>query len=81
VFQVSFDSLPPPPKKQAEADLDPAELQDLVDALPDILKAGAGLNLRFVLRLELKDGEQVPEKQIAKLNDALGKASPKLKFG
>jgi len=65
--------------KYAEAALDPAELQDLVDGLGDILKAGVGLDLRFVLRVELPDGTTDPD-QIAKLIDVLAKVSPKLRL-
>lgn len=65
--------------KYAEATLEPAELQDLVDGLGAILKAGAGLDLSFVLRIELPDGTMDLD-QIAKLNVALEKVSPKLRL-
>ena len=74
----------PPPqlplgRKYAEAALEPAELQDLVDGLGEILKAGAGLDLRFVLRVELPDGPMDTE-QMARLNEALVKVSPDLRL-
>ncbi len=71
--------VPPPGRKSAEATLEPAELQDLADGLGEILKAGAGLDLRFVLRVEIADGT-VSRDLIAKLNDALSKASKKLRL-
>lgn len=65
----------------AEAELEPVELQDLVDGLAEIVKAGAGLDLRFILRLELGSDAQPSPEQMAKLNDALRKACEKLEFG
>lgn len=72
---------PPPGRKHAEAELKPAELQDIVDHLSDVVKAGAGLNLRFVLRLEVGDGVKIKAEQIAKLNEILAKICGKLRFG
>ncbi|MFO7996924.1 MAG: hypothetical protein R6U93_07305, partial [Dehalococcoidia bacterium] len=74
--------IPPPTRRDyAEAELELAELQDVVDGLSDVLKAGAGLNLRFVLRMEVGDGVQAKTEQIAKLNDILAKICDKLRFG
>lgn len=70
---------PAPGQRQAEAELMPSELQDLADALGEILKAGVGLDLRFVLRLELPNGTGTPE-QIMQLNQALSKISQRLQF-
>ncbi|MBI2912236.1 MAG: hypothetical protein HYY05_08835 [Chloroflexi bacterium] len=73
--------LPPPPgRKYAEADLEAAELQDFVDGLSEVLKAGAGLDLKFVLRVELRGDAATPE-QMALLNEALAKVSAKLRLG
>ncbi len=73
---------PPPAKKRtAEAVLEPAELQNVAEALGPIRKVSAGLDLQFVLRLELGEDQEVPEEKLAKLNEALAKACPKLKFG
>jgi len=75
---------PPPPLPPAgyktEAELGSADLQDLVDGLADIIKAGAGLDLRFFLRLELGKGVEVTPDQVAKLNTALRKACSKPRF-
>jgi len=73
---------PPPPEKRmyAEAELQPSELQDFVDGMGDVLKAGAGLDLRLVLRVEVGKGKEPAAEQLAKLNDAVSKACKKLKF-
>jgi hypothetical protein len=39
------------------AQLEPAMLQDLVDILPDLIKAAVGVPLRFQLQISLGDGE------------------------
>lgn len=73
---------PPTPRRAiTEAELEPAELQDLVDGLAGLLKAAAGLNLRFFLRLEAGDDVRPTEEQIAALNEALEKACARLRFG
>lgn len=74
---------PPPPEKRmcAEAELQPSELQDFVEGMGDILKAGAGLNLRLVLRVEVGKEKKPSGDQLSKLNDAMSKACSKLKFG
>ncbi|MDI6858017.1 MAG: DUF499 domain-containing protein [Dehalococcoidia bacterium] len=82
-LRVPEEAPPPsfPRRHVAEAELEPAELQDLVDGLPEIVNAGAGLDLRFVLRLELGQRAEPSQEQLAKLNDALRKACAKLEFG
>ena len=71
--------LPPSGRIYAEAELEPAELQDLVDGLGDIVKAGAGLDLRFVIRVELSE-ETTDSEQVATVNEALAKVSAKLRI-
>jgi len=83
-LRVPEEAPPPPPSPRgyaAEAELEPAELQDVVDGLAEIVKAGAGLDLRFVLRLELGPDAQPSPEQLAKLNDALKKACSKFQLG
>ncbi|MBI2958637.1 MAG: DUF499 domain-containing protein [Chloroflexi bacterium] len=74
---------PPPPTtpthKYAEATLEPSEIQDLADGLGDIKKAAAGVDLKFVVRIELPDGTVEPQ-FITTLNDVLAKVSVKLKL-
>lgn len=81
-LRVREEAPPPsvPRRHVAEAELEPVELQDLVDGLAEIVKAGAGLDLRFVLRLELGQGAEPSPEQLAKLNEALRKACEKLEF-
>jgi hypothetical protein len=72
---------PPPGRRPAvEAELEPPELQDLVDALPEVIKAGAGLDLRFVLRVEIGADTTLTAEQVARLNEVLQRASSKLRF-
>ncbi len=74
---------PPPPTPQrpyAEAELQPSELQDLVDGLPDILKAGAGLDLRFKVRLDVGQDIKPDDQRLLELNEAIGKAVGKLRI-
>ncbi len=51
------EGVPPPPPaagaRVAEADLQPDQIQDLADKLPDLLHAAAGLELRLRLRVEI----------------------------
>ncbi len=53
------------------ADLEPNELQDLVEALPDVITAAAGVPLRFHLRITLGDGNDVPPESVTSLNELL----------
>jgi hypothetical protein len=69
---------PPAGRRYAEAALAPAELQALVDGLGDILKGSAGLDLRFVLRIEL-DGTSASPDQMARLEGLLAGGSEKLR--
>jgi hypothetical protein len=72
--------LPPPEERGfvAMAELEPAELQDFVDSMPEIIKAGVGLDLHYTLRLELGRDVKPSEEQIKKLNEILKKTSDKL---
>ena len=59
--------------------LDPAALQDLVDALPEIVKAAAGLPLQF--RLDVKLGASVKEVEsstVESIDELLRDVSPDL---
>ena len=61
-------------------DLEPNEFQDLVDALPDVVKASAGLPLRFHVRITLGDGEDVPAESASTLNEILEGIHPELRL-
>ena len=65
----------------ATAELEPAELQDFVDSMDGIIKAGAGLELHYILRLELGKNAKPTDEQLTKLNEVLEKSCEKLIFG
>ena len=61
------------------AALDPASLQDLVDALPDIVKAAAGVPLEFRLDVKLGESEKdVHAETVDSVNVLLKGVSPDL---
>ena len=61
--------------------LDPAALQDLVDALPDIVKSAAGVPLEFRLDVALGDGgKDVAADTVASIDDLLREVSPDLRL-
>ena len=66
---------PPPPKPGvfvAEAELTPAQMQDLGEVLPDLMTAAAGCGLKFRVRIEV-GGTKTPDGEtVAKINQALG---------
>ncbi len=74
----------PPPKpvhpgvKMAEAALTTAQLQDLADVVGDIVKASAGHELHFRLKMELAGDP--PEEVVVKLNELLKKLSDDLQL-
>jgi len=72
--------LPSPARLVTEAKLEPAELQDFVDRLGEVVKAAAGLDLGIELRLTLGDDTTPTVEQLVKLNEALGEVSGKLRF-
>ncbi|MCY4286579.1 MAG: DUF499 domain-containing protein [Thiotrichales bacterium] len=51
--------------------LEPNELQDLSDALPEVVKAAAGVPLQFHVRITLGDGSDVPSETVTSLNELL----------
>jgi hypothetical protein len=62
----------------AAAELDPSEVQDLGDMVPDLLKIKAKANtpIRFHVRIELGDGKTLPSKDAAKeINEILKKVN------
>jgi Protein of unknown function (DUF499) len=82
--QVSSPSPSParPGVLTADAALSSNELQDLIDALPDILKAAANINASatFRLRVELTPASQPSPDEVESLNKLLQETSPKLKL-
>jgi len=67
----------------ASAELEPSEIQDLADAMPRLLeiKAKANLPIRFKVRVELGDGQEIPSSQVAgELGDILGEVKDEFRF-
>jgi hypothetical protein len=60
----------------SSAALEPAALQDLVDALSDIVNAAAGISLRFQLEISLGKGESLSSSKVEEINTLLGSVSP-----
>ena len=48
--------------------LQPAALQDLVEVLPDVVKAAVGMSLRFQLQISLGEGEAISFTKAEKVN-------------
>ena len=65
----------------SSAVLDPAALQDLVDALPEIVKAAAGLPLEFRLDVKLGAGvKEVGSETVESIDKLLHDVSPDLRL-
>ena len=85
---VDFDPASVKPKASepragytSSAVLDPAALQDLVDALPEIVKAAAGVPLEFQLDVTLGDGgKDVDSDTVESIDKLLGEVSPDLRL-
>ena len=67
---------------KASAPLEPDALQDLVDALDELVKASAGVGLSFQLTVQLGDeAKDVPADTLDRLNELLRNVSPDLRLG
>ena len=64
----------------SSAVVEPAGLQDLVDALPDIVKAAAGVTLEFRLDVTLGDGKDVAPDTVESINQLLEDVNPELRL-
>ena len=62
------------------AELDPSNLQDLMDVLPDIIKVAAGVPLQFRLSVTLGDGQEVASDTVESLNTLLEDVSANLRL-
>ena len=71
---------PPPPDGEwvAEADLQPSQIQDLAETMGDLLKAAAGIEIKFHLRVELDKNASQQVKQ--NMNAILEKIALALSF-
>ena len=65
---------------RSSAPLDPAALQDLVDVLPEVVKAAAGMPLEFRLDVTLGAGQPIDEDAVTSINDLLADVSPDLRL-
>jgi hypothetical protein len=82
---AEFTPPPPPPPRPpgvlvAEAELKPHEIQDLADALGDIVSTAAGYDLIFNIRIELSGEESPPDEIKDELNEFLEEISPGFRF-
>ena len=66
--------------RYAEAALDPVTLQDLVDVLPDVVKAAAGVPLSFRLHIQLGDGEELDPALVTAIDGILEGVSAELRL-
>ena len=64
----------------SSAELDPSSLQDLIDVLPEIVKAAAGVPLQFRLSVTLGDGQEVAPETVESLNGLLEDVSANLRL-
>jgi hypothetical protein len=64
----------------AEAELKPAQIQDLADALGDLGKAAAGHDLKYRLRIELGGTTPAPQTVVAEVGRLLLDVSTDLKL-
>ncbi len=74
---------PPPPSPPdvlvAEAYLEPNQIQDLSDQIPDLTKTAAGQDLKYRIQMELK-GDEKRDEIAKKLNELLKDVSDDLEF-
>lgn len=77
----SGDPAPAPTgARTSSARLDPGILQDLVETLPDVIKAAAGVPLHFDVRITLGDGSEVAPETVDAINELLKDVSDDLRF-
>ena len=70
---------PPPDVLVAEAYLEPNQIQDLSDQIPDLTKTAAGQDLKYRIQMELK-GDEKRDEITKKLNELLKDVSDDLEF-
>ena len=63
-----------------EAYLEPSQIQDLADQIPEITKAAAGQDLKYHIRMELKGDEKTREEVAKQINELLKSVSDDLKL-
>ena len=68
----------------ASADFEPSEIQNLAEAMPQLLdvKAKANVSVKFHVRIEVGDGRETPSQETAdKINAALKDVRDGLRLG
>ena len=60
---------PPPGAHIAGAELSPSQIQDLAEIIGDVIKAAAGHDIRFTLRVEMGNG--TPAEVVEKVSEQL----------
>ncbi|MFN7672451.1 MAG: DUF499 domain-containing protein [Planctomycetota bacterium] len=70
---------PKPGTRAAQAELKHNQVQDLADAMGDLLKAKASYELRFHVRIEVGGKQQPPDATIDAINKVLAKVSKDMK--
>lgn len=78
---VVVPSVPRPGVLAAEADLRPAQIQDLAEQVAEITKTAAGFDLKFRLRVELGGTASPPGDVVLRINGLLQEVSPELRLG
>ena len=81
-FAVRKSDFAPIPKgaHTGSADLEPNELQDLIDVLPNVITVAVGVPLRFHIRITLGDGDDVAPETVSSLNELLEGVSSDLRL-
>ncbi|MEE8416464.1 MAG: hypothetical protein V3S05_09350 [Desulfobacterales bacterium] len=71
----------PPPKDvlTAKAYLEPRQIQDLADQIPELTKAAAGHDLKYQVQIEFK-GDENKDEAAKKINELLKEVSEKLQL-
>ncbi len=64
----------------SSASLEPSGLQDLVDVLPDVVKAAAGVPLRFQISISLGDGQEISLEAVERISKVLEQVSTELRL-
>ncbi len=64
----------------SSAELDPSNLQDLIDVSPEMIKVAAGVSLQFKLSVTPGDGQEVASETIESLNTLLEEVSHRLRL-
>lgn len=66
--------------KMVEAEIKPNQIQDLAEAMSDLISATAGQELKFQLRIELGGKNPPPKAMLEKVNKILEGIDPKMKI-